>query len=428
MTGACSLVYVSSSSTLPVSTEMVPPSGIASRALTTRLTRICSSCPGSAATYPRATQLEAIAMSSPIRRRSIGSTVDTTVFMSSTLGCRICFRLNARSCLVSPDARSAAFLICFTSSLRGSVGSNPSMMISVLSLITVRRLLKSWAIPPASRPTASIFCDCRNCSSRLRRSVRSIDTRIGPLRAPLPVLVAPSIPAVVEHGTQVGGDSFTIFGMNVIVPPLDLGVDLVLFVAEHVLNGIIPDERVRLDVPIPYDVMSRSCDELESLVGCSNCALRLALIRHVDDDPDRRDDRAGLVENWCRAHSDEPVGVVAATNANFFAAHRLLRRDRSRQGPFHCGVRATIVMESDPLAVAIEVRRRIERDEENFRHLRIHRHESTRWHFGDHHANRHLLLDRVSQGSLSDHAELRVAGGAPCNPTVDLRHDSRRQR
>ncbi len=42
------------------------------------------------------------------------------------------------------------------------------------------RLLKSWATPPASRPTASIFCDWRSCSSRRLRSAtcRSSDAAI----------------------------------------------------------------------------------------------------------------------------------------------------------------------------------------------------------------------------------------------------------
>src|SRR5258705_490357 len=35
------------------------------------------------------------------------------------------------------------------------------------------RLLKSWATPPASRPTASIFCDSRSWISSWRRSVTS---------------------------------------------------------------------------------------------------------------------------------------------------------------------------------------------------------------------------------------------------------------
>ncbi len=34
-------------------------------------------------------------------------------------------------------------------------------------MTTVSMLLKSCAMPPVSRPTASIFCDCRNCASPL---------------------------------------------------------------------------------------------------------------------------------------------------------------------------------------------------------------------------------------------------------------------
>ena len=41
--------------------------------------------------------------------------------------------------------------------------------------MAVSRLLKSCATPPASRPTASIFCDSRSCSSRCRRSLMSRD-------------------------------------------------------------------------------------------------------------------------------------------------------------------------------------------------------------------------------------------------------------
>ena len=41
--------------------------------------------------------------------------------------------------------------------------------------MTVSRLLKSWAIPPASRPIASIFCDWRSCSSTCLRSVMSVE-------------------------------------------------------------------------------------------------------------------------------------------------------------------------------------------------------------------------------------------------------------
>src|ERR1700719_2658106 len=40
-------------------------------------------------------------------------------------------------------------------------------------MITPSKLLKSCAIPPESLPMASIFCDCRSCCSRPRRSVMS---------------------------------------------------------------------------------------------------------------------------------------------------------------------------------------------------------------------------------------------------------------
>ena len=40
-------------------------------------------------------------------------------------------------------------------------------------MMLIRMLLKSCATPPASRPMASSFCDCRSCSSSARRSVMS---------------------------------------------------------------------------------------------------------------------------------------------------------------------------------------------------------------------------------------------------------------
>src|SRR5688572_31865194 len=45
-------------------------------------------------------------------------------------------------------------------------------------------LLKSWATPPARRPTASIFCDWRSCSSRRLRSVTSRVTESAPMISP----------------------------------------------------------------------------------------------------------------------------------------------------------------------------------------------------------------------------------------------------
>src|SRR6516164_4128582 len=52
----------------------------------------------------------------------------------------------------------------------GSSDSNRRCRISRLPMITPSILLKSWAMPPVSWPSASIFCDWRRISSALSRS------------------------------------------------------------------------------------------------------------------------------------------------------------------------------------------------------------------------------------------------------------------
>ena len=70
--------------------------------------------------------------------------------------------LNARSCRVSEAARSVALRISAMSLRRASLGSRLRASRSVKPRIAVSRLLKSCATPPASWPTASIFCAWRN--------------------------------------------------------------------------------------------------------------------------------------------------------------------------------------------------------------------------------------------------------------------------
>jgi len=177
--------WVSSSSTLAVSIVSLPPCGIASRAFTARLSTICVICVGSASTRPNpADALTTSAMSSPIRRRSIGSIPAIVVLRSRILGASTCFLLNASSCRVRSPAWLAASLMTRT---RRSRVSSPSRSVSSSSpwpVITVSRLLKSCATPPASRPMLSIFCDWRTCSSSCRRSVtsRMIPVRNAPCR------------------------------------------------------------------------------------------------------------------------------------------------------------------------------------------------------------------------------------------------------
>ena len=113
-------------------------------------------------------------MSSPIRRLSIRSVRVTTALRSSTRGCSTCRRLNASSWRVSAAARSVAAATS-SRSVRSPSSAPTSSRIAnrVRPAMIVSRLLKSWATPPASCPTASIRCECRSCSSRSSRSVRS---------------------------------------------------------------------------------------------------------------------------------------------------------------------------------------------------------------------------------------------------------------
>src|SRR5439155_259081 len=97
----------------------------------------------------------------------------TLTWSSMTLGCRTCFRLNATRWLVRSAARSAAFSIPSTSPPSDAWPSRRRRRSSVWPMITVSRLLKSWAMPPARRPTASIFCACRKSSSNCLRSETS---------------------------------------------------------------------------------------------------------------------------------------------------------------------------------------------------------------------------------------------------------------
>jgi len=66
---------------------------------------------------------------------------------------------------VRAAARSPALWISSISLRAGFRSSVLSRSSSLYPVITESRLLKSWATPPASLPTASIFMDWRSCSS-----------------------------------------------------------------------------------------------------------------------------------------------------------------------------------------------------------------------------------------------------------------------
>ncbi len=97
-------------------------------------------------------------------------------------------RANASSCAVSALARKVASRICSTSASKGCPGVRLSSISSRLPPITVRRLLKSCAMPPASLPIASIFWLCRSSPSVRFSSVMfwtTISKADAPSRSPI---------------------------------------------------------------------------------------------------------------------------------------------------------------------------------------------------------------------------------------------------
>ena len=141
----------------------------------------CSIWPRSARTRPsRVPGWTRRSMSSPINRFSIGSSSASTRSSSSTRGSSTWRRLKARSCRVSPAARRAALWISVAARWSGSPAGSSSVCCWLYARITVSRLLKSWATPPARRPTDSRRWAWRSrvslwisASSARRRSVTS---------------------------------------------------------------------------------------------------------------------------------------------------------------------------------------------------------------------------------------------------------------
>ena len=104
---------------------------------------------------------------------SIRSTWRTMSFGLMSAGRDSCRRLKASSCFVSAAARFVVSLISSAASRRAPMSPSSLRTNSAFAPMTISRLLKSCAIPPASRPTTSSFCVCCSCSSSAARCVMS---------------------------------------------------------------------------------------------------------------------------------------------------------------------------------------------------------------------------------------------------------------
>ena len=150
-------------------TVTVPWSPIASRALASRFRTTACSCVVSARTRPasgrrsKQSSVSRPTMSVNMRVESRSQVASSTSRRSAGTA-----RLRPRSCFVSVLAACAASWISRSSARTGAAASASSAS-SQPPRMTASRLLKSWATPPARRPTSSIFCAWRSFASASSR-------------------------------------------------------------------------------------------------------------------------------------------------------------------------------------------------------------------------------------------------------------------
>ena len=181
----------------PLDRVSVPPSAIASRAFTARFTSTWSSCPGSTSTRrPGCSSASTTVTFSPSSRRSNRTASSIAAFTATTRGTRVCWRENASNWRTNAAPRSTPWRICCASSAVSAVVSVRARIASAAPRMAVSRLLKSWAIPPASWPTT---CSLRACSCAGASPAVASGACSGSGGASAPLLMAEGWPA------QLGG-------------------------------------------------------------------------------------------------------------------------------------------------------------------------------------------------------------------------------
>ena len=103
----------------------------------------------------------------PARARSTASTTSLSIAATRRIGAPPF--ANVRSCVESTTARWQARSVWPRISSSGPAGSTCSLARSMLAWTTVRKLLKSWAMPPARTPSDSSLRACSNSVSACSR-------------------------------------------------------------------------------------------------------------------------------------------------------------------------------------------------------------------------------------------------------------------
>ncbi|MCY1534850.1 hypothetical protein D9M68_702340 [compost metagenome] len=152
-----------------VSTRNSMRPGLPFKACTALVPRLSSTCPiwvGSA--WMSGVPVAKLCTSCTCEGVAARSRLQDSARMSPTqtgLRCIGCCRLKASTWRTSSRPRRAAALISCRLSRAGAPGGRSWRASSALPRMAARMLLKSCATPPASVPSASIFCDWASCCS-----------------------------------------------------------------------------------------------------------------------------------------------------------------------------------------------------------------------------------------------------------------------
>ena len=80
--------------------------------------------------------------------------------------------------------------------------------------------------------------------------------------------------------------------MEVLLPPCAGGLDIFGAVSERGRQVLVDPHAVRLEVPVPHDVVRRAPDEQETLLAPAQAFLRPSALRDIEGDANRPEDPA----------------------------------------------------------------------------------------------------------------------------------------
>src|SRR5206468_12993081 len=107
-----------------------------------------------------------------------------------------------------------------------------------------------------------------------------------------PVFRAPHTPSGPDEIVDAGPDPSPVVRMEAFLPPRSGGLDLFGPVAEHGGHVVVHPHAVRLEIPVPHDIVRRPTEQQEPLLAPAETLFGARALGHVERDPDRPEDLA----------------------------------------------------------------------------------------------------------------------------------------